>query len=91
VRAGCNVGEPVSARASEEKVERLRVGQTNRAEIKVLLGSADVVERIRLTYDFADTKVGVGINRYTPPSGVPPVNAGAFPTNASVPTQKFAT
>jgi hypothetical protein len=79
--AGCNASELVSEHAFEEKVERLRVGQTNRAEIEALLGSAQVVERNRLTYYFADTEFGVGIRRYTPPSGALPINAGAFPSN----------
>jgi len=78
---GCNATELVSQHAFEEKVERLRVGQTNRAEIEALLGSAQVVERDRWTYYFADTEFGVGIRRYTPPSGVLPIAAGAFPSN----------
>ncbi len=69
---GCNATELVSEHAFKEKVERPLVGQP----------SVQVVDRNRLTWYFADTEVGVGINRYTPPSGVPPVNAGAFPTNA---------
>ena len=78
---GCNATELVSEHGFEEKVERLRVGQTNRAEIEALLGAAQVVERNRLTYYFADTEFGVGIRRYTPPSGALPINAGAFPSN----------
>lgn len=79
--SGCNSTELVSEHSFEEKVERLRVGQTNRAEIEALLGAAQVVERNRLTYYFADTEFGVGIRRYTPPSGALPINAGAFPSN----------
>jgi len=79
--AGCNSTELVSERGFEDKVERLRVGQTNRAEIEALLGPAHVIERNRLTYYFADTEFGVGIRRYTPPSGALPIAAGAFPSN----------
>src|SRR5512143_2469833 len=77
----CNSTELVSERAFEEKIESLRVGQTNRAEVEALLGSAQVVERDRLTYYFADTEFGVGVRRYSPPSGVLPIAAGAFPSN----------
>jgi hypothetical protein len=48
--AGCNATELVSERAFEEKIERLRVGQTNRTEFEALFGSAQVVERDRLTH-----------------------------------------
>ena len=77
--AGCNATELVSERAFEEKIERLRVGQTNRAEIEGLFGSAQVVERDRLTYYFADTEFGIGVRRYTPPSGPLLIAAGVFP------------
>ena len=78
--AGCNASGLVSERAFEEKVERLRIGQTSRGEIETLLGSANVVERQRLTYYFADTEFGVGVRRYAPPSQTP-INAGAIPSN----------
>jgi hypothetical protein len=79
--AGCNTTEIVSERGLEDKVERLRVGETNRSETEALLGPANSVERNRLTYYFADTEFGVGIRRYTPPSGALPIAAGAFPSN----------
>jgi len=79
--AGCNATELVSEHRFEEKVEHLRLGQTNRAEIETLLGPAHVVERHRLTYYFADTEWGIGISRYAPPSGLTPIDAGAFPAN----------
>ncbi len=78
---GCNSTEMVSERGFEDKVERLRVGQINRHETEALLGPANSVERNRLTYYFADTEFGVGIRRYTPPSGALPIAAGAFPSN----------
>lgn len=77
--ASCNSSERVSVRAFEEKVERLRAGQTNRAETEALLSTAHVVESNSLTYYFADTEFGVGVRRYTPPSGLLPINPGAFP------------
>ena len=67
--------------AFAEKVEHLRVGQTNRADIEALLGSAQVVERDRLTYYFADTEFGVGARRYAPPSGPLLIAAGFFPND----------
>jgi hypothetical protein len=76
--AGCNATELVSERAFEEKIERLPVGQTNRAEIEALFSSAQVVHRDRLTYCFADTEFGIGIRRYTPPSGPLLIAAGVF-------------
>ena len=79
--AGCNSTELVSERSFEDKVERLRVGQTNRGEIETWLGPAHVIERNRLTYYFADTEFGVGVRRYTPPTGALPIAAGAFPSN----------
>ena len=78
---GCSGSEVVTERAFEDKVGLLRIGQTNRAEIEALFGTANVIERQRLTYYFADTEFGVGIRRYTPPSGALPINAGAFPSN----------
>ena len=78
---GCNSTEMVSERGFEDKVERLRVGETNRSETEALLGPANSVERNRLTYYFADTEFGIGIRRYTPPSGALPIAAGAFPSN----------
>ena len=80
-QAGCNSSERVSVRAFAEKVKILRVGQTNGAKIEALLGAAHVVERNRLTYYFADSEFGVGVRRYTPPSGLLPTSAGAFPRN----------
>lgn len=79
--ASGNSSERVSVRAFEEKVERLRAGQTNRAETEALLSTAHVVESNRLTYYFADTEFGVGVRRYKPPSGLLPINAGAFSSN----------
>lgn len=77
----CNSTQIVSERSFEEKVERLRVGQTSRSDVETLLGPANVVERNRLVYYFADMEFGVGVRRYTPPSGVLPMSAGAFPSN----------
>lgn len=79
--AGCNAAQVVSERSFEEKVERLRVGQTSRGEVETLLGAGDVVERNRLVYYFADMEFGIGVRRYTPPSGALPMSAGAFPSN----------
>ncbi len=78
---GCNAAQVVSERAFEEKVERLRVGQSSRTEVETLLGAADVVERHRLVYYFADMEFGIGVRRYAPPSGPLPMAAGAFPSN----------
>jgi len=79
--AGCGPNELVSERSFEEKAERLRVGQTSRADVEALLGTGNVVERNRLIYYFADVEFGVGVRRYAPPSGPLPINAGPFPSN----------
>jgi len=79
--AGCNSTELVSERSFEEKTESLRVGQTNRTDVEALLGTANVVERSRPDYYFADVEFGVGVHRYAPPSGPLPINADPFPSN----------
>lgn len=78
---GCNATQIVSERSFEEKVDRLQVGLTSRGEVEALFGAANVVERNRLTYYFADTEFGIGAQRFTAPGSTPAISAGAFPSN----------
>ena len=79
---GCNTSpEFVSETSVEDKVARLRIGQSDKSEVESILGSDHGKERNRWTYQFADKKFEFSERRQGPGLGALPVGAGVSPTN----------
>lgn len=80
--SGCNTTpEFVSELSVEEKVARLRLGESNKEEVESILGPERGPDRHRWIYQFADKQFEISERRQGLGLGVLPVAAGVVPTN----------
>jgi hypothetical protein len=71
----------ISETTVEDKIARLKIGQTGKSEVEMIFGPEHGYDRNRWVYHFADTQYE--ITRAGQPSGSPslPIAAGVVPTN----------
>jgi hypothetical protein len=71
----------ISETTVEDKIARLKIGQTGKSEVEMIFGPEHGFDRNRWVYHFADTQFE--ITRAGQASGSPslPIAAGAVPTN----------
>lgn len=79
---GCT-GTPefVSELSVEDKIARLRIGQSDKSEVESIFGPEHGNERNRWTYQFADKQFEISERRQGPGLGAIPVSAGTIPVN----------
>jgi hypothetical protein len=79
---GCtNSGQMIAVGTIEDRIARLRVGETTKSDVEQILGLDHDTDRNRWSYNFSDTVYEVAERRYGPALGVLPFNAGVVPTN----------
>ena len=79
---GCtNSGQMIAVGTIEDRIARLRVGETTKSDVEQILGLDHDTDRNRWSYNFSDSVYEVGERRYGPGMGVLPFNAGVVPTN----------
>ena len=79
---GCS-GSPdfVSEVSVEEKIARLRLGQSDKSEVESIFGTDRGNDRNRWSYHFADKQFEIAERRRGPGLGALPVSAGPVPIN----------
>jgi hypothetical protein len=79
---GCtNSGQMIAEGTLEDRIARLRVGESTKSDVERILGHDHDTDRNRWSYNFSDTVYEVAERRYAPSLGVLPFNAGVVPTN----------
>jgi hypothetical protein len=80
--AGCS-GSPelVSETSVEEKLSRLRLGESDKSDVEGIFGSERGNDRDRWSYYFADKQFEISERRRGPGAGTLPVAAGTVATN----------
>ena len=79
---GCTQsGQMIASDSIEDRIARLRVGETTKSDVEQILGLEHDTDRNRWSYNFSDSVYEVGERRYGPALGVLPFNAGVVPTN----------
>lgn len=80
---GCTTTAPefVSEVSVEDKIARLKIGQSDKSEVESIFGSDHGNDRNRWSYQFADKQFEIFERRQGPGLGVLPVGAGTVPTN----------
>jgi len=79
---GCTQsGQMIASDSIEDRIARLRVGETTKSDVEQILGLEHDTDRNRWSYNFSDSVYEVGERRYGPGMGVLPFNAGVVPTN----------
>ena len=79
---GCNTSpEFVSEISVEDKVARLKIGESDKSSVDSIFGSDHGNDRNRWIYQFADKQFAISERRQGPGSGALPVSAGVVPTN----------
>jgi outer membrane protein assembly factor BamE (lipoprotein component of BamABCDE complex) len=79
---GCtNSGQMIAEGTLEDRIARLRVGESTKSDVVRILGHDHDTDRNRWSYNFSDTVYEVAERRYGPSLGVLPFNAGVVPTN----------
>jgi hypothetical protein len=73
--------EFVSEVSIEDKIVRLRIGQSDKNQVENIFGTEHGDERNRWVYQFADRQFEISERRQGPGLGVLPVSAGVVPTN----------
>jgi hypothetical protein len=80
--ASCTTSpEFVSEISVEDKVARLRLGQSDKNEVESIFGADRGNDRNRWIYQFADKQFEISERRQGPGLGALPVGAGVVPTN----------
>jgi hypothetical protein len=78
----CNTSPQLVSEASvEEKLGRLKLGQSNKAEVESIFGIEHGKDRNRWTYNFDDRQFAIAERRQGPGLGAIPVSAGIVPIN----------
>ena len=78
----CNTSPQLVSEASvEEKLGRLKLGQSNKAEVESIFGIEHGKDRNRWTYNFDDRQFAIAERRQGPGLGAIPVSAGVVPIN----------
>jgi hypothetical protein len=79
---GCS-GTPdfVSEVSVEDKIARLRLGESDKSEVESIFGTDRGNDRNRWSYHFADKQFEISERRQGPGLGALPVAAGTVPTN----------
>ncbi len=79
---GCTQsGQMIASGNIEDRIARLRVGETTKSDVEQILGPDHDIDRNRWSYNFSDTVYEVAERRYGPALGVLPFNAGVVATN----------
>ena len=79
---GCtNSGQMIAEGTLEDRIARLRVGESTKSDVERILGHDHDTDRNRWSYNFSDTVYEVAERRYGPGMVVLPFNAGVVPTN----------
>ncbi len=73
--------EFVSEVSIEDKIVRLRIGQSDKNQVENIFGTEHGDERNRWVYQFADRQFEISERRQGPGLGALPVSAGVVPTN----------
>jgi hypothetical protein len=73
--------ELISEGSVEDKISRLRIGQSDKSEVESIFGFEHGNDRMRWAYNFDDRQFEISERRYGPGVGVLPVAAGTVPTN----------
>jgi hypothetical protein len=71
----------VSETAVEDKIARLRIGQSDKNDVESIFGTEHGNDRNRWTYPFADQQFEISERRRGPGLGALPIAAGVVPTN----------
>src|SRR2546422_5682202 len=67
--------ELISEVSVEDKISRLRIGQSNKSEVESIFGVDHGNDRMRWAYNFDDRQFEISERRYGPGIGVLPVGA----------------
>lgn len=79
---GCTSSpELISEVSVEDKIARLKLGQSDKSEVESIFGVEHGNERNRWTYNFADRQFEIAERRQGPGLGALPIAAGVVPTN----------
>lgn len=81
VQACSGTPELVSEVSVEDKISRLRLGQSDKSEVESILGTDHGNDRNRWSYHFADKQFEISERRQGPGIGALPVAAGTVATN----------
>jgi hypothetical protein len=71
----------VSETAVEDKIARLKIGQTGKSEVEMIFGPEHGYDRNRWVYHFADTQFEIGMAGQGAGNPSIPIAAGVVPTN----------
>jgi len=79
---GCSSSpELVSEISVEDKIDKLRLGQTNKTEVESIFGVEHGNDRNRWAYNFSDRKFEIFERQQGPGLGALPITAGVIPIN----------
>jgi hypothetical protein len=79
---GCTTSsEFVSEISVEDKIARLRIGESDKSAVESIFGPEHGNDRNHWIYQFADKQFEISERRQGPGLGVLPVSAGVFPVN----------
>ncbi|MGH7852014.1 MAG: hypothetical protein ACREP3_01125 [Candidatus Binatia bacterium] len=79
---GCTTSpEFVSEISVEDKIARLRIGESDKSAVENIFGPDHGSDRNRWIYQFADKQFEISERRQGPGLGALPVSAGVIPTN----------
>jgi len=73
--------EFVSEVSVEDKIARLRLGQSDKSQVESIFGTDHGNDRTRWIYQFADRQFEIAERRQGPGLGALPIAAGVVPTN----------
>lgn len=78
---GCSSSELVSEISVEDKIARLRLGQTGKIEVESIFGVEHGNDRNRWAYNFSDRQFEIFERRQGAGLGALPITAGVIPIN----------
>ena len=79
---GCTSSpELISEISVEDKIAKLRIGQSDKTEVESIFGVEHGSDRTRWAYNFDDRQFEISERRQGPGLGAIPVSAGVVPTN----------
>jgi hypothetical protein len=73
--------ELISEISVEDKIAKLRIGQSDKTEVESIFGVEHGSDRTRWAYNFDDRQFEISERRQGPGLGAIPVSAGVVPTN----------
>src|SRR4029434_2559253 len=73
--------ELISEGSVEDKISRLRIGQSDKSEVESIFGVDHGSDRTRWAYNFDDKQFEISERSQGPGLGVIPVSAGTVPIN----------